>query len=362
MLFYIAPSVAKDLRSKNLDTFDFLCRILDARKRGMLLIHASKKTFKEIAEYFSSIGRHHEEALILTLAKKSREKRLMVRDLARFIYVTSLTNDISKIKKNFILISPKIINHTNILYPPIMLGENLTDCELYVNRIAKNFVHNLPTSMQSIKLSDRFIPGGGNSTNQVYQYHKDKLIDLCFCIVDSDRKCPTEGFGDTAKLVIAVDRDQQSGICKHLVIDAYSAENLLPITELERQFNKGKTEQQRDEFKQTISIRSKKSWPFLPLKKGITGKDLKDGKAHSLYWSQEIVSLGLTIPCCDSENCECTIIPAIHSKTLAEAVKAENSDWQKKLNYEENEWLQGEYLKISHEIRSWFCVGAEIRS
>jgi hypothetical protein len=361
MLFYLAPSVAKKLNTNCQETFDFVVRLLDSRKRGLLLVHASQSTFSSIVLFFIQHNRIHEAELTSTLAKSFREKRQIIKDLTRYVYVTDLANGAISLRGRLIVVSPKSLNRTNMLYPPVILGENLTDCELYVNAIAGNYNADLPVSIRNLKLADRFEGGGGNSTHVAYRRYKDKKIDLCFCIVDSDRKCPDESFGDTAKFVTLVDKTTRSALCSHLVIDMYSAENLLPMAELQRQYYIGKSQAQLKEFDRVKAIRSENSWRYLPLKKGIQGSDLKKSNAHASYWSNEISKLGIPLPCCANNDCDCNIVPVLGAKTLANALAKGAMAWSKTLNQEPNIDLRGTYLRISTELKSWLCVGKPIR-
>jgi len=362
LLFYLAPSVAKAALANERESIDFLRRILDSRKRGRLLIHASMNTYNALLSFFSQGNDENEKEVIKYLIKRTREKKGIIRDLTRFVYVSTLPNEVSTKYKKILLISPKLANQTNILYPPIMLGENITDCKFYVNAIAEHFKVKLPNSLTSLQISNhRFVGGGGNTTSNQYAEEKKKALDLCYCIVDSDQNCEKDSIGDTAKYVIEVDKFDKSPLCDYLVIEAYSAENLLPIKAIRDQFIVGKSQEEIKEFEHIELIRSKNSWKYLPLKKGLKAKDFRTTKAFSTFWKKELLEMGKNFPCCQIENCECIYIPSINSKTLENAVKNQTS-WISELQQETNTCVADTYRLIACEIRSWFCVGSAIRS
>jgi hypothetical protein len=362
MLFYLSWSVVKSIQTGNQTTLDVISRLIDSRKRGELLIHASKRNFKNIEEGLRAIGRISDADIISTVAKTFRELRQIARDVNRIVYVSTLSGQYREIGEKFLIVSPAFINNANLHVPPIMLGENLTDCELYVNAIAKNFTDSVPESLKEVKLSERFENGGGNSTHTVYSRHKKLNKDFCICVVDSDKNCPEEGLGDTAKFVVAVDGKGRSPLCRHLVIDMYSAENLLPLSELENEFVVGKSEEQIKKFEIVKKFRKTESWRYLALKKGVSGKDLKSKASRGIYWSKKIEGAEVNLPCCDDDDCNCIILPALNSKTLANIVGNSATKWRRLLNEEENAEIKRDYEKISMTLRSWLCVGRQIRS
>lgn len=321
MLFCISTSFAEKVATEDRNCIDALIRIIDSRKRGLLLLYFSSKTSDILSKYFDSLNDSHNSKLIRTIYSKFRQKKELLKSLTTFVLITEkIPSTYPRRKGKIIITNANFINNSNLLYPPILLGENLTDCEFYANKITKNFSNGLHENLTSLKISERFEPGGGNSTHTSYKRHKEKRLDLCLCIVDSDRKHPKEGLGDTAKFVLEVDEKDQSSICRNLVIDMYSAENLLPISEIERQFVIDKNEKQIKDFEITKKIREMDCWKHLPLKKGLRGKDLKSNGEKENYWIEKLKHAGIIFPCCDIDDCPCSLVPKIHERTLAVAV------------------------------------------
>lgn len=362
MLFYLSPSFGDQIIKGDRESIDCLKRILDSRKRGLLLIYASSLTFEKLIAYFDSKNDEDCSLLLKTISKKSRQKKQLLNDLTTFFVISSNKSSTPKKRGKIVFVTPYFANNSNIFYPPILLGENLSDCEFYANRITKNYTNDLPTSLTDIVLSDRFEPGGGNSTHNSYRRHKSKGIDLCFCIVDSDRKHPKENLGTTAKFVLDADEDSQSPLCRTLVIDMYSAENLLPLDEIERQFIIDKSQQQIESFETIKRFRSKQSWKHLPLKKGLKGKDFKINSESNQYWVEQLEQVGVNLPCCDIKECNCSLVPSISDKTLATALNNNDIPWNNYLNREENSHIKNDYSLITKELRSWLCRGSDIRT
>lgn len=103
-------------------------------------------------------------------------------------------------------------------------------------------------------------------------------------------------------------------------------------------------------------------WKHLPLKKGLRGKDLKSNGEKENYWIEKLKHAGIIFPCCDIDDCPCSLVPKIHERTLAVAVSNTDVEWSNSLNNETNPAILADYLIISKEIRSWLCIGSPIRS
>lgn len=362
MLFYLSQTFGKSVEMGNQDSIDCLTRLLDSRKRGLLLIYSSAATKEKLVGHLKSRGDTHNAQLLDAISRKFREKKQLLKELRTFVIIKGSLKGEARRRGRLIVTDPKFINNSNLLYPPIFLGENLNDCDLYVKKIASNFTANLPTAMAGIQVFERFEPGGGNSTHMSYRRHKNQELDFCLCVVDSDRHNPSSGLGDTAKFVADVDKPGKSVLCDHYVIDTYSAENLLPLGELDRQFKIGKSADQIETFNATKDLRPTPSWIHLPLKKGIRGKDLKKPAAYSIYWGEQLSKIGKNIPCCEVEECDCILIPSISDKTLANALSPDAPKWEESLNKENNSQLRAQYADLSALIKSWLCIGKPIRS
>ena len=361
MLFCIGRSVATALGRGDTEALDFIITLVESRKRGLLLIYASAKTVDSVCTCLVKLGHVRTAELLGSIAKRFREKKQLLKDLTRFVIVGAHGKSPRLHKRGRIVYLPAfVINRSNMFYPPVLLGEDLSDCELYVNRLAAGYALGVPVSMREMKLSQRFEPGGGNNTHTSYGRHKQLELDFCLCVVDSDRTCPTNSVGDTAKFVMKVDQTSQSALCRYILIDTYSAENLLPIDELEYHFKIGKSAAQIESFSLIRRMRELDAWQYLPLKKGIKGKDMRSAKGHGVFWRQTLDSMGAKVDCCVMEDCECRVVPNIGEKTLAHALDP-SRNWVSQLSNEPNQLVKENYGLISREVRSWLCTGAPLR-
>jgi hypothetical protein len=362
MLFFIAPSVAQAIENNNADAIDFIARLVDSRKRGMLLVHASKRTYDRTIAALIQQGKGNEADLLKRISKRQQETRGLVKDLTKLVYVSSYAKKLRTIGSKFIFTSPAHINTTQYMYYPVILAENVNDAILYLSVIAENYVTELPTTLRDVAIRGRRRMGGGNTTHVQYTELKNEGLELCLCITDSDRKCPHEGIGETAKLVVDSDHENKSAACSNIVIDVCAAENLLPIDEIRRIYEQGKSLKQIELFSLIEAIRGDEGWRFLPLKNGLSSKDVRSQKASSIYWQARLTELGVELKCCDLADCNCVLVPAVSTKTLSEAVKKENTGWYRHLRSEINADVRSVYDKISRELRSWCCVGKEMRA
>lgn len=365
MLFYLAPSIAIGLeKNKNKDSIlSFLNTLLDSRKRGLLLIYSSRKTFKRIIVQLEANGNQQEAELLKKISLKERQKKELVKNLSKLVYVSNTTKKLNTNNK-LIILNTTDIGKTNLLYPPILLGENLNDCLFYSNIIAEHFHHKDIEAFSKIKIfKKRYQMGGGNSTAAQYDYIKLNKFDLCLCLVDADKKSPSDGLGETAKSVIISDETNKSSICNSIVIDTYSIENLIPFSIIKEKYKVGKNRIQLDAFSRIEEIYKDSGWTYLPLKKGIRGRDLKTQKDYSQYWTEKINNiLNIETPCCENDMCDCTIIPKVSHTLLIDSISDVDIDWKKEISEEKKHEVLAMYIKISLAIKSWLCVGEEIRA
>lgn len=362
VLLYLTKSFIKHVISNDPEALDCFRRILDSRKRGLLLLAYDSSSYEKIKLFFEENKYEELLQIIRTHEKNIRRKKQLIKSLKVITFVTAIVDKPIR-KDKFIFVSYKFINQTNLLYPPIFLAENLTDCSLYAEKIANNAGGLVDESLSIMKLSDRFEPGGGNSIHASLSRHNKKFNDFCLCIVDSDRRCPDEGFGDTAKFAIEANDLHGSPFSELVVIDTYSAENLLPLPILKSEFSLGKSEKEIEKFNLIEKIRKNESWKHIPLKKGVKGKDFKSGdEAWKGFWRQTLERLEVDTNCCIEEKCNCVIVPSFSDKTLSVSVGDKYADWETFVNKEENIYVIEEYKKISEIVRAWLCVGSPIRS
>lgn len=235
LLFHISKSFAKSIVSGNNESYDCFCRLLDSRKLGLLLIYLEPIVAESLMNYLDGIGDERNLYILRKCHIKSRQKQQLLKDLKIRVVIGCYRNaEILRKIGTIVYVTPQYVNKANLFYPPVLLCENLVDCKLYGDKIARFYDFNISIGLTQVLLSNRrYHSGGGSTTHATYEKFKNDGLDFCICITDSDRRCPKDGVGPTAKFVANVDAKYRSPLVSHMIIDMYSAENIVPIALLE---------------------------------------------------------------------------------------------------------------------------------
>lgn len=242
------------------------------------------------------------------------------------------------------------------------LTENLNDGTFYKNLALSSIQLDpeLGEVFAPLKINYSPLNGGGNTTADVYRELTESQDHLCLCITDSDKKCPTSGYGDTARrLVECAASEPKKWNCDLFVIDVRTIENLAPICEL--QFACALIDSAQLEAINKLLARfwGTPQWRYLPIKKGIRCHDLNSGNLeHQVYWREQ---LGITectsdssAACNSREQCPKNIFAAISDQLLSKL--ADREQGQLVISRVHDSSLIPDIQKMSMMIASFFCA------
>lgn len=243
-----------------------------------------------------------------------------------------------------------------------LLTENLNDGIFYKN-LALSLIQldpNLREVFAPLNINSSPLNGGGNTTADVYDELTKSQDYLCLCITDSDKKCPTSGYGDTARrLVECASTLPEKWNCELFVIDVRTIENLAPISELQFACAQLDDTQLNAINKLLARFWSTPQWRYLPIKKGIRCHDINSGNLeHQVYWREQ---LGVTectsndsAPCNSREQCTHTIFASISDQLLSKLVGREPGELVISSLHDMS--LIPDIKTISMQIASFFCA------
>jgi hypothetical protein len=248
---------------------------------------------------------------------------------------------------------------SGLLQKPYLLVENLDDAIFYrfvTTELAKDI--NLATNVV-------FEPcnGGGNTTGNVYRHIKDAGERLCVCIVDSDRRFPAAGFGDTASKVINSDRDSPSALTESFVLPVCSIENLVPFEFLRKAYAQDPIVSARLNTYQQHHL--DEIWPFLQLKKEIKCADLRETKkGFSVFWAAKLACEEMVKGCAESIGCESrddcatTVLPAVSGGPLGKVLPDLTAGTLKLCAPVPT--VKAAWLAVARLISAWACGGMQV--
>ncbi|WP_155416975.1 hypothetical protein [Chromobacterium violaceum] len=364
MLYSISDDLIQNFLNGNCqdDMEAFFFRLLDARKRGRILLYGKLSLLLQLRAYYEGKGRSFEVGVLSKVISKLRQKNNLLKSLSIFVHFVNIDRCVRKIGR-VIVMGYRETEFRDILSPPIFLAENMNDCKYYADIVAKYYLNGEENGLSGVKIhSGSYRGGGGNTVCQEYGYIRSGGNSLCFCISDSDKKYPNGAIGDTARAIQKIEQSSRAVLCSSYIIDCYSIENIIPISLLKEEYSKGKSAVDIDKFLIIEKLHSTQGWRYLPLKKGINGGDLKRLNGYSSFWNDTLTEVEVTERCCQEDACACEVIPKISDKTLVKIVERMDVNWSDVINLRRNETVDDIYGEVMACIKSWLCVGDPIRT
>jgi hypothetical protein len=215
--------------------------------------------------------------------------------LARYCIVTTTGTQPSKAAHGWDV--PLHWLASNPLSRSCLLCEDLHDTDVFI-AAGEDFL--VRQGLRAFELRAEPIAGGGGNTHRVLQQVAINDQRLCICVVDSDRKAPTEGPGPTALPCVTVNG---SGVYLVLLTDSRMIENALPWRLIDRaratRVPLPSTELASAERKHPESSR------FLNFKKGVCGFEISQmtPAASRVFWQSAASSLLGAPKCCPTGAC-----------------------------------------------------------
>ena len=322
MLIYLDDSICKTINQPNPsnDIIESLEDLASVIRSGSHLIIGGFAVLKELAN-FPLLGVSARSAFRAALNKFPQQASALSH-VSTYTKITATTAPPSCSEsdgKKIITIPLSFIRQMNLRAPVEIIFEELNDSSIYeiISRwYLKEFI-----SPGFINRNYRSIHGGGGRTHVVYTDAQNRNNQFCLCITDSDKKFPTDDFGQTSKDV-RLSEQEDKVLSYHMDLDFHEVENLVPLSFL---VDKCKTKPSQDIAKLIKSAdanghpEAKLFWDY---KKGFKLSALKSLDGGWNYWR---TALNLEeITCtekCKADNCACEILkPWPEKKTIKEEI------------------------------------------
>ena len=205
----------------------------------------------------------------------------------------------------------------------VIIAENSYDIKFFA-LLASAYMKS--KGVKGISLSYRTVLGGGSTTYQVINDHQLDRDGPAICILDSDKKFPTDELGSTAKKVF--DEVICDKLTKVIITSSREIENVIPFCILNRVFsnNKGQLDKiiEYDKFRNE-SLSVNQPIKYIDFKKGVKlSLANKVGCVeHKNFWSNIFTSLGITesCSCINLKQCTCYVVDGFGSDLLRAVVE-----------------------------------------
>ncbi len=367
MLFILDDNLIENLQNPNLHlvTQNSIHRILDSWIRGDHFVFASYILLSNLLN-----GELVHDIDIPALKRLQNKYPFLenLKDFQTYIRVIKgigIWNVIRNDGELQIFTSPDNIETKRITDKTVLLTENIDEAVFYSAIVESiNF-----EKKNRFKVS--YFPGhgGGDTTHQVFSTYQIAKERMCFCIIDSDRKHPTDTLGSTASSLISdytqnLTNDHTAVMAQYFIPDVSEVENLVPPSILYDATAKNPKASIFCQWLEMNCTQENRAFLFIDFKNGISLK--KIAKQNNIIWFKYCLLFSNTnISSCNYlrqnsciETCEgCLELPGMGNNVLPEVnrVMARMSP-QKILEASRRRIeIYGTWTDIANKLSQWIC-------
>lgn len=230
MLIEICEDIIAEVENGKGDAISTLEKIGLAYKYGKHIV------FLKVELYDRIINSNYVSEYIKNLFRQIRSKNYLIGEIIKSVtFFAQVTfKESTQRRDNCIIINPKDNYSFEFYEETHFLVENLLDVKFY-EYCLKYYKRN-----NNIQIEYSYYPllGGGSTIAKVYELEINLKQHFCLAIVDSDRKYPKGGNGDTAKLLLDADKKKPFNCKCYMMEKVMEIENLLPTSVVEQSTNK----------------------------------------------------------------------------------------------------------------------------
>lgn len=363
MLIELADELAADLAG---DEVAALGNILSARRSGLHLLTARDEVFAKLRDCTGLADR--ERGILAKSRRRQYEKAELVRSVSVRVLVTRDTGPLLERNgdRKTVVVPLRHFARHGVAGQSVVLGESERDAELAV-RMARYFAHT--RDLEGVPLHAGVAEGGGHRTNGAFRRCRDEPR-FCLCIVDSDRKAPSEDEGATA-IAVRAEVDEAKPWAAVEVLACREAENTLPLGLIVKTFGddrqyRGKLERLK-RFEDGAVFGAYRE--YCDFKNGTRLKSVLDltREDSQRFWlgpeatamraplvKQECVEAG-TCPKEKENDCACEISPGLGGSLLAKCLEVARNTPDRELHCLLCPKTRPYWRSIGRAVFSWAC-------
>lgn len=339
--------------------------IAHSRRSGNHVVLGERKVIKHLAEceYLSEQSR--------SIYMKIYNQLPITREYTKNIYLSVEIFSGSKLivieEGKFKIIRLPVYYFTNlsILCKTVLLFEDINDSAIY-KLILDYYLNN--HNLENIKIDYEPRAGGGQNTHKVFSEIQKLEERFCLSILDSDRKAPKLGMGNTAKSVLNIN-DLKKPLCDIFILNLREVENLIPTLMYKEVFESDRNKKEAINFLEALdNSESRETRKYLDLKQGLTlekiFKENIEGEFRK-YWTTFITVFHPKIfekclnkgECLETNSCYCYVTKGFGQNILKEIEKTYND---KNVYHMISDELALEWNEIGSIITAWCCASSRI--
>ena len=350
MLIEIDDSIVSEAENGNTEAVDILRDLIISYSHGIHFVYANSHLLNRIIA-LKKLGDVEKMMYI-----KLKGKLKIIVGIRNIVVVKCILtyNETSRAEEGCIYINPADFKEFCLFEKTVLIGENLNDCKVFRHISDKYLCCHKLWGANCIFFE---MNGGGATTVDVYENQINNCTNFCLCIIDSDKKFPSDEIGGTAVEVKNRHTEIQPPHCDYYIMeDVSEVENLLP----------------HEMVKKVTAINSNLLYllrldiAFLDMKKGIVKGVLQNTLAKDYYCDllsghqQELDEINACYDDVSQRNLnkqekkEC-IVPGFGTNLLKDVLGLswDEIDW-KKLKLTDSQVYEWE--EIGKRVFSWTCA------
>lgn len=356
MLIEIDDSIVSEAENGNTEAVDILRDLIISYSHGIHFVYANSHLLNRIIA-LKKLGDVEKMMYI-----KLKGKLKIIVGIRNIVVVKCILtyNETSRAEEGCIYINPADFKEFCLFEKTVLIGENLNDCKVFRHISDKYLCCHKLWGANCIFFE---MNGGGATTVDVYENQINNCTNFCLCIIDSDKKFPSDEIGGTAVEVKNKHTEIQPPHCDYYIMeDVSEVENLLP----------------HEMVKKVTAINSNLLYllrldiAFLDMKKGIVKGVLQNTLAKDYYCDllsghqQELDEINACYDDVSQRNLnkqekkEC-IVPGFGTNLLKDVLGLswDEIDW-KKLKLTDSQVYEWE--EIGKRVFSWTCAPKKTRT
>lgn len=300
-------------------------------REGVHILLADRETFHGLEMHYSKMDQR-----TVAILRRSSDKlalRKQIRDfVTRAIRLVSdevsntPTRTVSGNREEILLPASAVDGASSLVGKPLLMVENLNDGHAYLKlaeSIANADIFPEFGWLGSVPLHSEIAPGGGNTLNNLFTYHKTRASRIGLAVADGDYRYPGGAMGSTAQLLQKAQSSAPfSPLLDTIVLNVRAIENCIPRAEIARITSELNPEQAARFASIEALCETPDVWRVVPLKAGLRCIELGQPSAESKFWTGLFGyrQCAPTNACLRKQDCANFVLHPITDQLLAKSV------------------------------------------
>lgn len=360
MYIYLDDSL-ESLDLKNPENVKIISYLLDSFSEGYFILSAKRSFLKKLSEC-SELASSSRKSALYAYSNYATNQAFYNKIPFKIIITSNLTEIDNQAKKWIIELSK--VTPGFLSKGILILAENLND-STFLNFAAQHFQLQNKDQLCTMKISNHFQGGGGDTIKGELKNQLNKMQDFIFCFKDSDKFSPSCEISDNAKECINL-IEQNSWLSLFSNTKCREAENLIPDKLLEQAPN---IPYSKLKLLRNLSLECRNDfYSYIDIKQGLTKKfytNLPKSSPRELFWTpiiEDFKERGIIQDCNLNGEKICTVHKQLKGNNCAllDAGTEHTLDHVVSFLQTESQHKSYEIIKNDTTSKEWFEIGETV--